>query len=81
MSPNPPQISDSRWLIYPPEPLEQTIRGALLNALAYTSGNQSAAAKALGISKSMMTYHMRVHDIPTNRPRKQPRTIMPGLES
>ncbi|MGH7177889.1 MAG: hypothetical protein ACREJC_10945 [Tepidisphaeraceae bacterium] len=68
-------ITDSRWLIYPPEPLAQTIRGALLNALAFTSGNQAEAGRLLGLSPRIMTYQMRLHDIPTalppraNRPR------------
>lgn len=57
-------ISDIRWLIYPPEPLDDVIRGALLNALAFTDGNQSRAGKLLGISGRTMDYQMQRLGIP-----------------
>lgn len=59
------QISDSTWLIYPPEPLFDGIRGILLNALAFTGGDQARAAALLGISARSMSYSMARYDIPS----------------
>jgi hypothetical protein len=47
-----------------PVPLERVIRAALLNALAFTEGNQKAAARALAIPPSEMRRRMRTSGIP-----------------
>lgn len=61
------QLTDSTWMIYRPEPLFDSIRGVLLNALAYTAGNQAEAAKLLKISPRVMVYSMARYDIPSER--------------
>lgn len=58
------EITDIRHTIYEPQPLRQAIRGILLNALAYTSGNARQASKLLGISPRVMCYNMKAYDIP-----------------
>ncbi len=59
------------WLDVPrPIPLAQVIRGALLNALAFTDGRQDKAARLLGITARVMTQMMGRHGIP--RPQAGP---------
>ena len=54
-----------RWEPVPePKPLWWVIRSALLNALAYTNGDQTAAAIMLGITTKTMGYQMATHQIP-----------------
>lgn len=56
------------WELVPiPEALRITIRGVLLNALAYAGGEQQAAAKLLGITPRVMNYLMTTHCIPSAR--------------
>jgi Bacterial regulatory protein, Fis family len=43
------------------------VRAALLNALAYTGGDQHRAAGLLGITDRVMNYKMAQFDIPRNR--------------
>jgi hypothetical protein len=55
----------ARWITVPmPVPLRLVIRSALLNALAFTSGDQRAAAEYLGITARMMNYQLEMHAIP-----------------
>lgn len=59
---------DREWRLVPlPELLKTTIRGVLLNALAYTGGDQQAAAKLLGITPRVMNYMMTTYHIPAER--------------
>lgn len=61
------------WHAVPkPVPLSQVVRSALLNALAYTNGEQAQAAALLAMSARQMTYQLHVHHIPTAR---QPATV------
>jgi Bacterial regulatory protein, Fis family len=54
-----------RWVPVPePVPLYRVVRSALLNALAYTAGNQEVAARYLGITPRVMSYQMAAHNIP-----------------
>ena len=48
-----------------PRPLAETIRGELLNALAYTEGRQDEAAALLGLSPRALGYQLVIHGIPT----------------
>lgn len=50
-----------------PMALSTVIRGALLNALAYTDGHQEKAARLLGISSRSFCYQLLRHGIPTAR--------------
>jgi hypothetical protein len=53
------------WELVPvPELLKSIIRGALLNALAYTGGQAEQAGKLLGLTPRVMGYMMGTHDIP-----------------
>jgi transcriptional regulator with GAF, ATPase, and Fis domain len=64
---------NGRWLPVPtPETLHLVIRGALLNALAFTNGNQAQAARLLGLTKDVMARLMRGHQIPRPRPNNAP---------
>ena len=59
------QLTSGEWVPVPkPIPLQQVIRAALLNALAYTAGDQRAAALWLGLSTKTMGYQMDTHQIP-----------------
>ncbi len=59
------QLTSGEWVPVPkPIPLQQVIRAALLNALAYTAGDQRAAALWLGLSTKTMGYQMAAHAIP-----------------
>lgn len=53
-----------------PELLSLTIRGALLNALAFTDGNIITAAKWLGMSPGTMRRMMGLYDITQPQPRR-----------
>jgi transcriptional regulator with GAF, ATPase, and Fis domain len=54
------------WLAVPtPVALQTVIRDALLNALAFTDGDQHTAAGWLMISPRKMAYQMRRHGIAT----------------
>lgn len=56
---------DGEWLLVPkPIPLHVVVRGAILNALAYTGGHQRNAAHFLGITERVMYYQMVTHNIP-----------------
>jgi hypothetical protein len=56
------------WIPVPrPTPLAASIRAALLNALAFTDGDQKAAGACLGLSPRVMCYQMQTYDIPTAR--------------
>ncbi len=67
-------ISDIRDRIYTPIPLPQVERDSILNALACYSGNQTKAARSLGITLRVMRYKMGTHGIPgMERPVKQGR--------
>lgn len=57
---------DGHWQPVPkPEPLRTLIRGALLNALAYTDGRQKQAAEILGVSPRAIVDIMRSYGVPT----------------
>jgi DNA-binding NtrC family response regulator len=43
--------------------LEEVERGLILEALRKTGGNQSAAARLLGISRQTLIYRMQKHAI------------------
>lgn len=56
---------DGEWYPVPtPTPLRETIRAALLNALAYTSGDQQWAARLLGMTPRALGYQMQMCSIP-----------------
>ncbi len=60
------------WYEVPvPVPLDQVIRGAILNALAYTDGDREAAAKLLGLTYRVLTYQMGTYNIPIEDARKR----------
>lgn len=61
------KISDIRHTIYHPVPLDTVVRGALLNALAYTNGNQREAAKLLEMEPRTLHYQLGVYGIPRSR--------------
>ena len=70
---------DGSWLPLPkPIPLRLAIRGALLNALAYTDGRQTEAAAALALTPRQFCYQLKIHGIPGGtagtgtRPGKRP---------
>lgn len=72
------------WMPVPtPIPLRLLIRGALLNALAYTGGHQDAAARCLEISERVMQFQMLNYDIPTQgnpgRLRARPTGRLPSI--
>jgi two-component system, NtrC family, response regulator AtoC len=46
-----------------PSPLESAERALLVDALARSSGNVSAAARILGITRNTMRYRMRKHEL------------------
>lgn len=56
-----------------PKPIEMkiVIRNAILNALAFTDGNQRQAGELLGLSERVMNYHMKIHYIPRFRVNKK----------
>jgi regulatory Fis family protein len=55
------------WIPVPkPLPLRQTVRDALLNALAYTGGLQTEAARLLGISPKTLCFQLVNYDIPAS---------------
>ncbi len=56
--------TDEHGPIPKPQSLRKAIRSALLNALAYTDGNHSQAARLLGLPRSTLLYQMRLHGIP-----------------
>lgn len=59
-----------------PIPLATVVRNTLLNALAYTEGNQTKAAAHLGISSRVMHYAMARNGIPTAKTsRVRPATL------
>ena len=59
---------DGVWYPVPkPRRLRDVIRGALLNALAYTGGSQAEAAAALGISPRVLSYKLKAYDVPAAR--------------
>lgn len=59
--------SEGNWLPVPrPTPFHATIRGMILNALAYTEGNQRHAAHLLQISARVLNYQMSVYQIPSS---------------
>lgn len=68
------KIEDIRHTIYTPVRLKMVIRGALLNALAYTSGQQSQAAKLLGLTPRALIGQMIAHGIPGARVDAAPRS-------
>jgi len=57
---------DGRWYEVPiPIALRTVIRGALLNAMAYTNGSQTRAGATLGLSARVMGDMLARYDIPT----------------
>jgi len=59
---------DGVWHAVPkPTPLRLVVRGALLNALAYTNGHQGEAAAWLGLSERAMNYALKTYAIPGAR--------------
>ena len=61
------------WLPVPkPVPLRWVIRAALLNALAYTDGNQRQAAAALEITERVCNYALAREGLLAGR-QKRPR--------
>ena len=67
---------DGEWLPVPrPIPLRRVVRGALLNALAYTDGHQGEAAALLELSPRAMSYALRVYAIPGARTRQIRRRV------
>lgn len=59
---------DGVWQRVPkPVPLYTVVRGALLNALAYTDGHQRRAGELLGLSQRQMTYNLQAYAIPSAR--------------
>lgn len=63
-------VTDIRHTIYKPIPYRVAVRGMLLNALAYTDGNQKQAAILLGISTRMINYMLERYSIPRDRKTK-----------
>jgi len=63
------------WYEVPrPIPFYRAVRGLLLNALAFTDGNQIRAAAALDISARQFNDMMRTHAIPRAKaPQVHPR--------
>jgi hypothetical protein len=58
------------WIPVPtPLPLRRAIRGLLLEALAFTGGDQAAAAQCLAVSPRVLNYQLQTFDIPTARGR------------
>lgn len=56
-----------QWLPVPrPTALRLVVRGALLNALAYTDGHQGEAARWLDMTPRQLSYQLRLHGIPGN---------------
>lgn len=68
------ELTDVRHTIYKPQPLEEVERNAILNALAYFSGNARLTANALGIARTTLYAKMKHHDIPVAE-RKRGRPI------
>lgn len=62
------------WAVPKPVPLTTVVRGALLNALAYTNGHQGEAAQLLGLSARQMSYQLRLHHVPGSG-RGRPRLV------
>lgn len=58
------EIEDITHTIYRPIPLVEMERRAVLNALAYTDGNHTQAAKLLGIVIKTLYNLMHTHGIP-----------------
>lgn len=57
---------DGGWHPVPaPVPLRVVIRNALLNALAFTDGDQARAARLLDVSPRVLNYHLVTYGIPT----------------
>lgn len=53
---------DGEWVDVPaPLPLDRVVIGAVLNALAYTEGNQDTAATLLQISSRKLNYIIKMH--------------------
>ena len=72
-------ISGSAWIAVPlPIPLDEVIRAALYNALAYADGNQEEAGKLLKIGERTMSHKMRVYGIPAVHARAQRSTMGHG---
>ena len=68
------QDVDGEWRRVPmPVPLARVIRQALLNALAYTQGDQRAAAGYLQVSEHQMRYAMAKHGIPAAKTLVKPK--------
>lgn len=58
---------DGVWCPVPkPVPLSVLIRGAVLNALAYTDGHQTQAARLLGITQRQIGHAMKKYGIPSD---------------
>src|SRR4051812_30122849 len=70
---------DGVWIPVPkPAALRLVIRGALLNALAYTDGHQGEAGALLGLSARAMSYAVNTYGISGNdgrRPRARGRRV------
>jgi transcriptional regulator with GAF, ATPase, and Fis domain len=63
---------DGEWHPVPrPVRLERVVRGAILNALAFTNGHQGEAAALLGLSPRQMSYQVRQYRIPTDTPARR----------
>jgi transcriptional regulator with GAF, ATPase, and Fis domain len=59
------QDANNEWRPVPePIALRIVVRAALLNALAYTGGDQQHAAMLLEITPRQMAYQMVTHSIP-----------------
>ncbi len=56
--------TDEHGPIPRPQPLSEAIRSALLNALAFTDGNHTQAARLLGMKRTTLLHQMRLHGIP-----------------
>jgi len=56
---------DGVWYDVPrPDPLAVVVRGAILNALAYSDGVKAEAATLLNVTMRTLVYQMRVYGIP-----------------
>ena len=67
---------DGEWWAVPrPVPLARVVRGALLNALAYTDGHQGHAAALLEITPRQLGYQLRGHGIPTDAATRAPKRL------
>ncbi len=68
--------SDGEWAPVPcPVPLRRVIRAALLNALAYTGGDQDRAARCLEMHPRTFGSQLRTYDIPSARTGRPTRAV------